>query len=232
MPNIRKRVKKDGTVSYQAQVRVKGRPPQSATFARRSDAKIWTRKIETELREGKYFPDPDIKRKTVGDLIDRFVLENLSERPEYQQGRLERQLRWWERQLGSATLLTDVSPALITECRDRLKRGKSLSGRKPTPATIKRYLAILSRAFTIAVKDWFWLQNNPCSQVRRPKEPRGRVRFLSAKEKARLLKACRASGNPSLYCLVLTAITTGARQGELMALRWRDLDFNRGLAII
>ena len=64
------------------------------------------------------------------------------------------------------------------------------------------------------------------------KEVSGRVRFLSEDERVRLLEACKASHDPRLYPLVLMAISTGARWGELSALRWSQVDLERGYALI
>jgi integrase len=52
-----------------------------------------------------------------------------------------------------------------------------------------------------------------------------RDRVLSADERQRLLKACQESHWEKLYLLVLMAMTTGARKGELLKLRWCDIDF-------
>ena len=64
------------------------------------------------------------------------------------------------------------------------------------------------------------------------KEPRGRVRFLSDEERDDLLAACRESKNPRLYPLVVLALSTGARRGELLSLRWGDLDWKRQVAVL
>lgn len=232
MATIRRRIGKDGKAHYQAQVRVKGNLPQSATFRRRTDAKNWAQTVEATLRSGKYLPTAEERRKTVGDLVRRFAEEKLPERAKRDQPRLRRQLEWWGEQLGWETQLQRVTPAAIVEVKDRLAHGASLSGSSPSPATVKRYLAILSRAFSVAVKEWFWLQESPCGKVPRPTEPRGRLRFLDDEERERLLEACRKSSNQRLYPLVLAAITTGARRSELLSLRWRSVDFDRGLAVI
>jgi site-specific recombinase XerD len=49
--------------------------------------------------------------------------------------------------------------------------------------TVNRYLAVLSHAFTMAVREWQWCADNPVRRITKPKEPRGRVRFLSADER-------------------------------------------------
>jgi site-specific recombinase XerD len=59
-------------------------------------------------------------------------------------------------------------------------------------STVHRYLAVLSHAFSMAVKAYQWLDDNPCGKIRKPPEPRGRVRFLSEEESRRLLAGSAA----------------------------------------
>ena len=79
-----------------------------------------------------------------------------------------------------------------------------------------------------AVSELRWLERNPCELIKKPKENTGRVRFLSDDERERLLAACRP--NPDLYLAVVLTLTTGARQAEVMTLRWGQVDFNRKLS--
>lgn len=72
------------------------------------------------------------------------------------------------------------------------------AGKPFSPATVNRYLAPVSHALRIAVKEWGWLDDSPLHGVQRPSEPDGRVRFLSDDERDRLLAACQASTNPWL----------------------------------
>ena len=58
------------------------------------------------------------------------------------------------------------------------------------------------------------------------------MRFLSDAERDRLLEACRESSEPRLYPMVVLAVSTGARQGELLQLRWPDVSLARGVAIV
>jgi integrase len=96
------------------------------------------------------------------------------------------------------------------------------------PATVKRYLAALSHAFTIAMREWQWMEENPCRRVSKPAEPRGCVRFLTDEERQRLLDICQASAGRSLYLVVLLALSTGARKGEILHLHWADVDLTHG----
>lgn len=99
-------------------------------------------------------------------------------------------------------------------------------------ATVNRYIATLSDLFGFAVKERHLLASNPVSSIRRKSESRGRVRFLSDDERTRLLDACAESEWPALQTLVQLAIVTGARRGELINLKWADVDMKAGRAVV
>ena len=111
-------------------------------------------------------------------------------------------------------------------------KGVTYRGTQRSPATVNRYLASLSHALTLAVKEWGWLYDSPIKRVSRSKESRGRVRFLSHTEKAALLEACQNSDYPYLYLIVVLALSTGMRRGEIMSLRWEKVDLDRGVIFI
>ncbi len=231
MAHIETRKTDGGGTRYRVQVRLKGYPSQTATFRRKTDAKRWAEQTQAAIREGRYFKTNEAKRHTLEELIERYIAEVVPGRTKKDQQGVTAQLRWWSSRLGAYTL-ADVTPALIAEQRDRLAKGEGMSGRKITPATRNRYLQSLSHAFSIAVREWEWLEDSPMRRVRKAKEPRGRVRFLSDDERERLLQACRESQCEILYTLVLLAISTGGRRGELLSLRWPDIDLERGLATV
>jgi integrase len=227
MATITERRTESGERHYQVKVRLKGYPPQAATFRRKKEAERWAQATEAALRERRYFKAAQSERRTVGELIDRYICEIL---PTKRSARSQRaQLLWWRNELRDLTL-ADLTPAMIAECRDRLARGETPSGKPASPATQVRYLAALSHVFTVAVREWGWIDDNPAKKVRRPTEPGGRVRFLSEDERAALLAASKRDTNPLLYPLVVLALATGARLGELLSLRWPDVDLSRGVA--
>ncbi|MFN0317128.1 MAG: tyrosine-type recombinase/integrase, partial [Burkholderiales bacterium] len=244
MANIEKRVSKDGATSYRVKVRLKGIADQSATFERVTDAKKWVQATESAIREGRHFKTNEAKRHTLAELVDRYLRDVMPSKPKSVKDQ-SRQLLWWKAILGHHTL-ADITPALLAETRDKLAGGLQKDGsmvqqvRNPktrksvpkpaeprNPATVIRYLAALSHAFTIAVKEWGWIENNPMRKVTKPKQPGGRVRFLSDDERAALLSECQNSSNEDLYLAVVLALSTGARQMEIMGLRWRQVDLQR-----
>ncbi len=229
MANIEKRVSNDGKTSYRVKIRLKGYPSQSATFERITDAKKWTQQTESAIREGRHFKTTEAKRHTLVDLIDRYCRDVLPAKKSAKDQ--AQQLAWWKSEIGSYAL-ADVTPSLLAECRDKLGREITVRNKPRSPASVVRYIAALSHAFTIAVKEWGWLEDSPMRKVTKPKESRGRVRFLSDDERIRLLKACKESSNPYLYTVVVLALSTGMRQGEIMGLTWDVVDLNQGRAIL
>jgi integrase len=228
MASIEERRTNEGKTRYRVLVRLKGHPPQSATFERLTDARKWASKTETDIREGRYFRYSEAKRHTVDEMIDRYIREILpGKKKEFQAARTY-QLEYWKEEIGSYTL-AEASPAIIGAARDKLARTPARGDRERSAASVNRHLAALSSVFSLAMREWMWVDDTPMRKVTKFTEPRGRVRFLSDAEREAVLKACRESRTPLLYPLVVTALSTGARQGELLGIRWRDVDFHMGL---
>lgn len=230
MAYIQERKTQNGEISYRVQVRLKGFPIQTATFSRKTDAKKWAQHTEAAIREGRHFKTSEAKRHSLSDLIERYIRDVLPNKPKSQYKQTQ-QLNWWKNQIGSYSL-ADTSPALIAECRDKLLQEVTVRDKLRSPATAVRYLAALSHAFTIAIKEWDWLESNPILKITKPKEPRGRVRFLSDDERVNLLKAAKESDNPYLYLVIVLCLSTGARKMEILGLNWKNVDLARGIVIL
>jgi integrase len=87
-----------------------------------------------------------------------------------------------------------------------------------------RELNTLSHAIETALREWgLWLPRNPVKMVRRPSVPQGRKRRLEDGEEARLLAACDRGRTPLLKQLVILAVESGMRRGELLGLRWEHV---------
>jgi integrase len=178
---------------------------------------------------------------TISDLVDLYMAAYAGR----DITRIQR-LRWWTAKVGSIPLqdLSDdhVHAALeeLAEQPSRFYMGKDVDGkavykarRRPlAPATINRYAAALGAVVTWAMKRRIAPKGyvHPCRTIERRPENNENLRFLSDDERRRLLDACRLSRWPRLYLLVLLALTTGARKGELLGLCWEDVDLERNLA--
>lgn len=222
MASIRKRVTKDGVAYYTVQIRLKGYPPQNETFTRITDAKRWAAATESAIKEGRHFKTAEAKKHTFNNLAERYCSEILPHYSTKEQGERKTKLEWWAKNIGH-NLLADITPASISELKAKI--GKS-------PATVDKYLKNLSHAFSVAVNDWGWLEDNPVKKVKSPKLPRGRVRFLDEAERTKLLTACKESSNAWLYPCVVLALATGMRQGELMGLSWQAVNLKDGFLIL
>lgn len=117
--------------------------------------------------------------------------------------------------------LFDVTPELIEKYK--VTRLKTVQ-----PAALNRELACLKHMYTKAIA-WGYVKINPAKSVKLLKEPPGRLRYLKPDEVENLLKCCPRHIRP----IVLTAINTGMRRGEIFNLKWRDLDLeNRKLTVV
>ncbi len=225
MGSYKLRKDKNGhVVGFHAQVRIKGHPPQHASFKRETDVKRWIQSTESAIREGRHFKTTEAKKHTLGELIDRYIRDVLPTKKKSEQKQTA-QLTWWKQKIGYH-LLSEVTPSMIAEQRDQLLREITQRKKTRNPATVVGYMAALSHAFSIAVKEWGWIEDSPIRKVTKPKESRGRVRFLDDEERSKLLATCKESASPYLYIIVMLALSTGMRQAEILNLKWSDVDLN------
>ncbi len=227
MATIETRTGKDGKTTYRARIRVWGHPERTATFTRKTDAKDWAARTESDLKRGRHVPTTDEKRRTVADMIDKYIEDTLPNKPRNKdRAKVAALLGWWREQIGNFSL-QNATPSLIAEYRDKLQKEKTPRGPRRSNGTVNRYIAALSHAFKTATVEWGWLDDSPMRRVSRRQEAKGRVRFLSDDERTALLTACKESRSPILYPIVVLALSTGARHGELINLRRRDVDLKR-----
>jgi integrase len=105
---------------------------------------------------------------------------------------------------------------------DRLYREKLDSGL--SPSTVRRVHAVLHKALEEAVKGDL-IPRNPATHANRPKVKQDEIEPLDASQAAAFLKAAKGDRFEALYILCLMC---GLRQGEALALRWRDIDLDGG----
>ena len=222
MQGIQVRKTKAGTVTYRAQVRLKGARHISATFNRKTDALRWKQSLETDIRHGRHFPSQESKKRTVSDLIQRFIQDTFSQRKS--KSTPLQTLTWWENQIGHITL-DQVTTALIKDHWDTLSYHPSERTKKPLSSrTLNCYLETFSAALSKGWREYGWLKENPAIKLKKKQLPKGRVRFLDTDELKRFLQEVYKSSNVYLKPAVLLALSTGGRKTEILSLKWTDID--------
>lgn len=232
MAIIERRQGKNGTQSFRVKIRIKGHRPKSATFEKLTDAREWARNEESDIKRGLKFDDYLAQTKTLSQAIDEYVkAPDLKLKAELLPAR-KQQLAWWRQELG-AHFLADITPDKLNRCKRLLMtkpRGNVAGGRPITAATVNHYLISLSAVLGYARKELNWLRTNPVTDIAKLELKNSRVRYLSKVERESLLGACQKTEKRKrfLYPLVLLALSTGMRKGEILALRWRDVDLVKG----
>ncbi|MBI3653811.1 MAG: site-specific integrase [Acidobacteria bacterium] len=121
----------------------------------------------------------------------------------------------------------EISPLLVEKFKSEIKNGMTKFDQQRKPASVNREMTCLSRIFNMAIRDGV-TSSTPCDQVKLLREDNQRTRYLSAEEEARLLRQCIGE-REHLRPIILLAINTGMRRGEILALRWSQIDFLRNL---
>lgn len=228
MATIQKRKNKNGTYSYKVMIRKSdGYPNVYKTWPTRQEAIDWATDEEARRRQGAYFPEQSLHKRTMAELIDRYSAVILPNRLKDTRNK-RRHLEWWRQKLGKYSINT-VTSDLISQYRQVLLEELTYKGTKRTPATTNRYLAAISSVMSYAVDECGWLLVNPCKRVVKLRESSGRDRIASREECTKILEECRNSRNEHLLPIFLIALTTGMRRGEITKLTWDCIDLERGL---
>lgn len=121
--------------------------------------------------------------------------------------------------------LEEISVFAIERYKQDRKQGMSKYRRQRSPASVNREFELLSRILTMAV-DFGLMRSNPCGKVRKLRLDNKRTRYLTIEEEQRLLFVCDGQRS-HLKQLVILALNTGMRRGELLHLEAADVDVSR-----
>lgn len=212
---------------WQARIRIKGVAEVAKTFSSRQDAEAWAKVTEAEIIRGVFIKRSDAERTTLGEALDKYAKEvTPKKRGAYQE--LHRINAWNRDKLAKKSLASLRGVDFATWRDNRLKL--------VSPATVRLELAVISNLFNVARKEWGMDGlNNPIEGIRLPSVSNARSRVFYDGEEALLLAALDASNRDSqglfgkscrndyLKPLVLLALETAMRRGELLAMRWEDV---------
>jgi integrase len=181
-------------------------------------------KVKTQIVEGKWFELGEAKLHTFDELMERYLREHsaINKAPESYKND-KNYVKHLERNFSGLTL-DKITPKRIAEYKTlRFEKGIK-------PATLQKELICLSHAFNLAVKEWEWITSNPVQKVSIPNPHNEIDRWLTYEEEEKLLQACH--DRQWLKEVIIFALNTGMRQGEIINLMWQDVDLFRKTAII
>jgi integrase len=101
----------------------------------------------------------------------------------------------------------------------RIEEYITFRSRKCSPATVRKEVGVLKHLLNWATEGGL-VPVNVAARISMPKPPAGRVRYLQPTELKAILDHCP----PWIKPIVLLAVSTGMRRGEILALRWMDVD--------
>ncbi len=173
-------------------------------------------KVLTEITEDKYFDSAKLKQITFDEMAAKYLREHEKQRDALTAKVLK--------SFFSGYTLYQISSRKITEYR-------SMRLRKVKPATVYQELALLRRMFNVAIREWEWTKDNPVSRLSfSVGNKNARDRWLSDEEEHRLM---RKATNPWwLKNFLNVALHTGMRRGEILNLKWADVDMKRKILLV
>ena len=208
---------------WQGMVRRKGHPQRCKSFEKKSDAERWARELESQVDRSAFLPDTRLAEQTsIGDLLERYMRE-ITPHKRSADSEIYRIKAIIRRPIAKYSLAALTSSHMATYRDERLKI--------VAPATITRELNTISHAIDTARREWgIYVHENPLKLVKRPTLPKGRIRRLENGEQDALLAASDVMSTPYLKDLIIIALETAMRRGELLSLLWDNVDFDKKTA--
>lgn len=208
--------------TYRVKVRRRGYPLKTKTFDRHADAKRWAHEIEHQINSGGAVWEKEAERTTLGEALTRYAVEIT---PEKKSARQEtNRINQLARDPLARRSLASIRGVDISAYRN--KRLKEVSA-----STVRLDLALISHLYTVARQEWGMESlKNPIEFSRKPKAPDGRERRLDPGDEERLLKAASEDRCLWIRPLIVVAIDTAARQGEMLKASRKDIDLDRASA--
>jgi len=212
-----------GPYQWRVKIRRKGYPSQTKTLESKQEAEAWARHVESEMDRGVFTSRVKAEKTTLDKLIHRYIEEVAITHRGYEPERLR--LLALSRRPIACMLVACIRSEDVAKYRDqRLREVK--------PETVIKELNLISNILDVARREWGVYTENPVKDVRRPAKPQGRERRLEGDEEARLLAALDMCRNPWIKTIVIIAVETAMRRGEILSLRWENIDFDKHTAFL
>lgn len=211
--------------AFQVRARDKGFPVFCASFTTREEAEKTLKQLEANRALSIFRDFAAATKVTLAELMQRYI-EEVAHRHKgggIEAGRLRKLIRtedFVDKPLASLSTedLQDFVYARLEEVE---------------PATVDREVDVISQVLNYSAKVWkIAPSENPLEGLQRPRYFNERSRRLRGDEEERLLAAARADENPYVEPLIILALATAMRRGELLGLQWENIDFARRSAFL
>ena len=202
--------KKDGNYYIDYYVHGRRKREKVGTSKRLADTILAKRKVE--ILEGKFIDRSRERKISLSEFVKEYLEFSI----------VNKSLNTYKLdQMATRNFLKFIGNLRLGEVAHvHFEKYKSARINEVSISTVNRELATLKHMFTTAVK-WSYLTDNPARDARKGKEPPGRVRYLMNEEIQELLQECKRD---YLKTIVLIALNTGMRKGEILGLTWADVD--------
>lgn len=219
MATIRERANR-----WQCIIKRKGYPLLSQTFDLKKDAEKWGRQQERLIDAGQWVDRTEAEQTTLDELLERYAKEVSTVK---RGAKIEvSRINAIRRSPLAKYSVAAIAGKLLAQWRD--SRLQNVSG-----STVSRELTLLSHVFSVAIREWsYGLHCNPVTLIRKPQAAPARDRVLTDEQRETLLIALNGCRNPWIKPVVVFALETAARRGEILDMTWDNVDLPRKIAKI
>ena len=196
-----------------------GRRVRKKVGTSRKMADLALKEVELRIAKGEFLGIAEPKKVFFDKLCDDYLSFSKANKASTSYRRdtisIKNLCKWF-----STRLISEITASELE--RYKIERSKEVS-----VSTVNRELSCIKHMFSKAIH-WGYLTRNPLRDVKDFKEPPGRVRYLTDVEIEILLNSCYGH----IKDIVIVALHTGMRKGEILNLKWQDVDLRNRLIII
>lgn len=233
MASVTKRTGTNGKISYLVRIRRVGKKTVTKTFSKKVEADKFIQNEEARVASGTYIDRREAEKTSLRTALERYQHEKTSEK---KSKRTEESLiRGWLATDLAEKSLAELKPSDFKAYSD--KRLKCVSNQ-----TVRHELKLIRHLFNVADREWLIPVENPLKRIDLPAASKARDRRISVEEERYLIQAAENSGatdaegnslaNPWIAPIIQFALATAMRQGEILSLEWKDLNFENSTAML
>lgn len=219
--------------TWQVQIRRKGYPTQTRTFDKKLDGEVWARDVERDMDKGEFKDRRNAQDTTLYEVLQRYLERDVPKLKSEESVKFR--IEAFKSHKMAKYSMAALTPTIIQDWIDgRIKEGVSGS-------TVNRELTVLRAAIKKGILSFELNIDNPVHGTHRPKEAPPRERRLFDGEEERILTALEVADrgdkghfagpqNTWMRPLVIFAIETAMRRGEILALTWPHVNLKKRTA--